>query len=347
MYTYRAIKSIYDALRDDVSRMIFLKRLEYSISGRKEAIFEMVDAEIERGGSDDIMYRLLQWLERHSGKVTVFGAGFAGGQICSALRRHHIKIDNIADNNEELWGNIRGDIEVISPASIDRNNLVIIGVNSCVKEIFKQLISLGIGQERIFAPDKQWWIGATPQYFDPEILSPGMNEVFVDGGSLDGSDSFNFIEWCKGAYKAIYAFEPDGESLRKLYELAEKNKHMQVFEEGLWSEEAALSFSSGKAENCAVSADGDSVIRVTSIDKKLEGKKISFIKMDIEGSEMEALLGAADTIRKQRPKLAICVYHKPEDIIEIPEKILEMNPAYKLYLRHYSYVDTETVLYAV
>lgn len=171
-----------------------------------------------------------------------------------------------------------GDIEVISPAFIDRNNLVIIGVNSCVKEIFKQLISLGIGQEHIFVPDKQWWIGATPQYFDPEILSPGMNEVFVDGGSLDGSDSLNFIEWCKGVYKAIYAFEPDGGSLRKLYELAEKNKHMQVFEEGLWSEEAALSFSSGKAENCAVSADGDSVIRVTSIDKKLEEKRFLLLR---------------------------------------------------------------------
>lgn len=110
MYTYHTIKSIYDALRDDVSRMIFLKRLEYSISGKKEAIFEMVDAELERGGSDDIMYRLLRWLERHSGKVTVFGAGFAGGQICSVLHRHHVKIDNIADNNEELWGNIRGGI---------------------------------------------------------------------------------------------------------------------------------------------------------------------------------------------------------------------------------------------
>ncbi len=69
--------------------------------------------------------------------------------------------------------------------------------------------------------------------------------------------------------------------------------------------------------------------------------------MDIEGSELKALEGATETIRKYKPKLAICVYHKPEDIIEIPKKILELNPNYKLWLRHYSYVDTETVLYAI
>lgn len=69
--------------------------------------------------------------------------------------------------------------------------------------------------------------------------------------------------------------------------------------------------------------------------------------MDIEGSEMEALKGAENTIGKYKPRLAICVYHKPEDIIEIPLKILELNPEYKLYLRHYSYIHTETVLYAI
>ena len=69
--------------------------------------------------------------------------------------------------------------------------------------------------------------------------------------------------------------------------------------------------------------------------------------MDIEGSEGKALLGARKTITENKPKLAICVYHKPEDIIELPQIVLDMNPNYKLYLRHYSYTDTETVLYAI
>lgn len=106
-------------------------------------------------------------------------------------------------------------------------------------------------------------------------------------------------------------------------------------------------FATGQKENGMVSTDGDGVIRAVSIDKRLAGERVTFIKMDIEGSEMEALSGCADTVRRCRPKLAICVYHKSEDVVEIPRKVLEMNPEYKLYLRHYSYSDTETVLYAV
>ena len=63
--------------------------------------------------------------------------------------------------------------------------------------------------------------------------------------------------------------------------------------------------------------------------------------MDIEGSEFAALKGCAETIRK----LTICVYHKPEDIFEIPEYILSLNPDYKMWLRHYTNLVNETVLY--
>ncbi len=348
MDIYHTLKNIYNVLEDDASRMTFLKRLEYSLSGKEEAIFELVDAEIERLGPGDIMYRLLQWLKGYSGKMTVFGAGFAGAQICSVLHRHHIKVNRIADNNRLLWGNVQADgIQVSSPDFIDRDSRVVIGVNSCVEEIFEQLCALGIRKEDIFVPDKQWWIGTDPQYFDTEILSPGIDEIFVDGGSLDGNDSLNFIKWSKGAYKAIYAFEPDSGNSRKLCEFAQRYRDVYVFEEGLWDRETSLSFLSGKAENCAVSENGDCRVHVTSIDKKLSGQKVTFIKMDIEGSEEKALSGSADIIRKQKPRLAICVYHKPEDIIEIPQRILEINSEYRFYLRHYSYVDTETVLYAI
>ena len=75
-------------------------------------------------------------------------------------------------------------------------------------------------------------------------------------------------------------------------------------------------------------------------------EKVTFIKMDIEGAEYEALLGAKETIQKNKPKLAISIYHKPEDIISIPKLIKSMVPNYRLYIRHYSNADNETVLYA-
>lgn len=92
---------------------------------------------------------------------------------------------------------------------------------------------------------------------------------------------------------------------------------------------------------------GAETVEVTSLDTELEGKEVTFIKMDIEGAELEALIGAESLIKKNRPKLAISIYHKMEDIIEIPQIILEYYPDYRLYLRHYSIITTETILYAI
>ena len=69
--------------------------------------------------------------------------------------------------------------------------------------------------------------------------------------------------------------------------------------------------------------------------------------MDIEGAEMSALQGASEVIRKNRPKLTICIYHSDEDLFRIAEYVHELVPEYKLYIRHHSKSDVETVLYAV
>lgn len=347
MYSYDGIKRVYARLGDDVSKSIFWKRLEYSLSGRKDAISEMVDREIFRYASKDQMFRLLLWLSKRTGKVTLFGAGFAGWQICSVLLRHNIQVHSIADNNRLLWESFRQGIKVIPPNQIEEGSIVVIGVNSHVAEILEQLLALGISKNDIFIPSGPWWMGDSPQYFDSEIMRPCADEVFIDGGSLDGGDCINFMKWCKGSYKAIYAFEPDAENCKKLRKTVAGYRGVTVLEEGLWSEERELHFTAGYSENCAISDQGKSVIRVTSIDKRFERDKVTLIKLDIEGSEMDALIGAADVIKRCRPRLAVCVYHKPEDILNIPQKIMELNPDYTLYIRHYSYVETETVVYAV
>lgn len=88
------------------------------------------------------------------------------------------------------------------------------------------------------------------------------------------------------------------------------------------------------------------VIDVDSIDNVCSGDKVTFIKMDIEGSELEALRGAVNVIKRDKPRLAICIYHKPEDMYEIPFWIKETVPEYKLYIRHHTDGILETVLYA-
>lgn len=347
MHSYEAVRNIYDHLQDEVSKFIFLKRLEYSLNGKNCAIEEIVTKEMERYAFEDIMNRLLFWLTEHTGDIVVFGAGFAGSQICSLLQRHKVEVKCIADNNKNLWDSQRQTIKIVSPETIKKDSLVIIGMNSHIQEVYDQLLALGLEERNIFLLDKQWWIGNHPQYFAPEIMIPETDEVFADGGSLDGGDSLNFIKWCGGQYKAVYAFEPDVSNYKQLCHFAEQNYGVKAFQEGLWSGDDELCFMSGNRENCTVSDKGNVIVKVTSIDKRLKDLKPTFIKMDIEGSELEALCGSENVIKKFKPRLAICVYHKPEDILDIPQKILELNPEYKLYLRHYSYADTETVLYAV
>lgn len=90
------------------------------------------------------------------------------------------------------------------------------------------------------------------------------------------------------------------------------------------------------------------MIKVCGFDRlDVPDRKVSFVKMDIEGSELNALRGMAETISRYRPALAICIYHKFEDLWEIPLFIHQLVPQYQLYIRNYTTYLDEIVLYAV
>ena len=88
------------------------------------------------------------------------------------------------------------------------------------------------------------------------------------------------------------------------------------------------------------------LVKLDSFAEKEELNKINFIKMDIEGAELDALKGAAETIKKYKPKLAICVYHKGRDMIDIPQYLKSLVPEYEFFLKHNTNSWAETVLYA-
>ena len=87
------------------------------------------------------------------------------------------------------------------------------------------------------------------------------------------------------------------------------------------------------------------VIEIHSLDEFMEGKRVSFIKADIEGMEMALLQGAKDTIRRYKPKMTICVYHYPCDLYSIAKYIRSINPEYKFKLRHHAAYLFDYVLY--
>lgn len=192
-------------------------------------------------------------------------------------------------------------------------------------------------------------VGVEHQYFDPEIIAPCPQEIFVDGGMYTGDTAQTFLRFTNGQYGHYYGFEPDKVNFLAAKEGLRCQAEFTLEQKGLWSRNARLSFHGGLASGSKLdeSAESDSV-EVIALDSFFQDKKPpTFIKMDIEGAELEALRGAEYLIRSYKPKLAICAYHKPEDVYTLPEQIKSFRDDYRFYLRHYTDTIYETVLYAV
>jgi len=201
------------------------------------------------------------------------------------------------------------------------------------------------------------------QYFDNEYFKYSENEVFVDCGAYNGVTIMYFkhmLKKLKKHAKKIVAFEP-GE---KYDILTSAHNDLEVLKAGVWSKNDTLHFCEFGATSVVFDKNlappherPDPVtgseepsrivsIPVRSIDSCTECEGVTFLKMDIEGAEMDALKGAINTIAKYKPKLAICIYHSDEDMIKIPEWVHENFPEYKMFVRHHlKFSIFETVLY--
>ena len=116
---------------------------------------------------------------------------------------------------------------------------------------------------------------------------------------------------------------------------------------GTWDRDEVMRVGTDGTGSSRVSNAGDTEVYLTTIDSVVQDERVTFIKMDVEGAELKSLMGARNTIIKNHPRLAICVYHQDSDLYEIPGYILSIVPEYKFYLRHYcSSGACETVLYA-
>jgi FkbM family methyltransferase len=193
-------------------------------------------------------------------------------------------------------------------------------------------------------------ITSFPQYFPDDLPAfyPSSNDVFVDGGAYDGDTLRLFLSKVKtGKCKKYYAFEPEQANYEKLsaYVKHQNLAFVEPAKVGLWSHKGTLSFLGEMGTSSAISQAGEIKIDVNTIDN-LE-TDVTYIKMDIEGAEFEALKGATKTIRTKKPKLAISIYYHPQHLTEIPLFIKSLCPDYEFYLRIHSFYTRELVLYAV
>ena len=192
-------------------------------------------------------------------------------------------------------------------------------------------------------------------YFNGEIFPVTDTECFVDCGAFDGDSIRNFL--CTAHdFERIDAFEMEGKNFQRLEQYtASLDKEMQgkivCHHQGVWHERAVLSYgneekSSGEAYSMFKTSNQNQVT-ADRLDHILAGEKVTFIKMDIEGAELNALKGACGILKEQHPKLAVCLYHKLEDLWEIPMFVQSVSKNYRMGIRHhYAYGFEGTVLYA-
>ena len=186
------------------------------------------------------------------------------------------------------------------------------------------------------------------QYFDPEIITLSQDEIFADGGMYVGDTAEQFYKLSRGNYSHYYGFEPDKHNYAAANKTLAGKPNMTLISKGLWNCETRLGFTDGPVGTSRLNETDGNIVDVTSLDLYFSDRASpTFIKMDIEGAELEALKGAERIIREHKPKLAICAYHKPEDVYTLPELAKSYRDDYKFYLRHYSITSFETVLYAI
>lgn len=187
-------------------------------------------------------------------------------------------------------------------------------------------------------------------YFNSILKHKKIKKLF-DCGAYDGDSAHDFARVFSD-YECIYEFEPDISNIEKIKNRI-KNENISdivIINKGVWSETTTLRFASEGKSSSSISECGDSSIDVIKLDDMYdEFTADSLIKMDIEGSELEALKGASRVISEISPSLAICVYHKREDMITIPQYIdsLVKTGTYNYYIGYQGVDLAELVFYAI
>ena len=185
------------------------------------------------------------------------------------------------------------------------------------------------------------------QYFGLDFMPLSREEIFVDCGAFTGDSVRCFAEAVGGQYKKIYAWEPDPKNIVELENCIEVAgfENVTVVPCCAYGRRGSLCFDFQGTATSFVTGDGEATVACDTIDNICGDATL--IKMDVEGSEMDVLSGAAETIKMNKPKLAVAVYHRREDIVEIPRFIKSLRSDYAFHLRIHKDVADDVVLYAM
>jgi len=204
-----------------------------------------------------------------------------------------------------------------------------------------------IGYENIYSED---------QYFPDGVVSLKKDEVFVDAGAYVGDTMLDFIKRTEKKFDSYIAFELDEQNFKKMEKIVNEmgtnlKEKIKIYNYAILDKEQEINYecgAHGSQSSCInIKNNALNIGKAVRLSDVLRNQKVTFIKMDIEGAEEKALSGAEEIIKTQKPKIAVSVYHKIEHLWEIPLYLKNIVPEYRIFFRHHSPLEYETVCYAI
>ena len=189
-------------------------------------------------------------------------------------------------------------------------------------------------------------IDSDTQYFPKDIVRIDQNEVFVDCGAYDGDTIKDFRTFTNDHFDRIVAFEPDPDNFEALRSAVRGESRIAVQPYAIGRRRETLRFAIG-GTGARISSTGTCEVQAISLDEALQGIAATYIKLDIEGSEPDALEGGCKTITTHRPKLAVCCYHAPDHLWTIPQRLNKLLPGSQLTLRTHRSDGFDCVCYCI
>jgi len=184
--------------------------------------------------------------------------------------------------------------------------------------------------------DDEYTPNDLPLYLEPIHL--------VDCGAYTGVAYKKFSQ--RYHIKKYIGFEPDPKNFSSLVSNSFHSQEVTLLPLGVSDKTETLRFSLGKDMGSSIDNEGEALIQCVAVDDVVKTFDANLVKFDIEGAEIRGLIGMEKLIKQQRPSLCVSVYHKPEDLVEIPRLIASWNLDYKFYLRIHEYNGFGAVLYA-
>lgn len=238
-------------------------------------------------------------------------------------------------------------------AELIRNNIRILEDEES-KRVYAKFIERSIRNERrmydLYTPDQYWAI--------PPFRVDDVNEVVVDMGGFVGDTLERYLFARLGSFKKYYVFEPDENNydalLKRISRLNEEwnldsDKIIPVFA-GVGRENSRCYFAKERGTGAGshyTERETDIERQIVCLDSYFKDIKVSFLKADIESYELDMLLGAVNILKRDRPKLAISIYHNAVDMYYILNWLNNLGLGYKFFVRHHSVREVDTILYSV